>query len=149
MSPLLGALDPAAEITLSRLLALAVDDKTRHACRSVLWTPGCRLIAADGDDFLFALPPVVREDHEEYRVFLRGHLLEVRQLGFLALDFSMVDFPATLAACRSDIEASFVALWRKSDEGLHLCGPWDDVSDEERARVTCRFVNDNVQSIDL
>lgn len=144
-----GELDPELEKALPGLLSLAVDDKTRQACQRDLLAQGCRLIAADGEAFLFRLPSILRDDHEQYRMFVLGHLLEVRRLGFLSLEFSMIDFPPVLVVRRPEIESRFAILWRQTDEGIYLCGPWVNQTDEQQARMTCTFVDDNVRYFDL
>ena len=138
---------PEVRKALESLLALAANDAIRIACQKELLVKGCRLVYVEGEDFLFGLPRVMRADLEQYRMFVRGHLLEVRRLDFFDLKFSMINFPPGLVGVRPEIEAQFAVLWRRSEACTILFGgrPWEDPTVEQQGHLVCTFVEDNVQ----
>jgi hypothetical protein len=141
-------LDPKVVEAFPLLLPTIRDEAARQEVEAILRAPGVRLIASDRGDYLFVLPATVREEHQHYRVFVFGWLLEIRGTPGFSNEFSMVDFPEDLAPCRSRIESRFVELFTSTEGATGWFAParWEDLTQEELAIAKPKFIRDDVRS---
>ncbi len=143
--------DPSVALALPRLLALAADEEACHEISKILPEPGVRLLAVEGDNYLFSLQTKVREEHACYRYFVFGRLLEVRRMGWFSNQYSMVAFPRDLAANRYKIETLFSEIVVSTDDGMGWFAParWEDLSPEQHTMAMPKFIEDDVRYVSM
>lgn len=133
------------------LARIAADEKALAQLQRTLSRPGVGLLARDGDEVLFTVPAGVREDFDEYQFFFMGRLLEVRRMGWMSNQYSLIDFPSELAAQRHLVQERFAALIVSTDDGLGWLapGPWDALSDVQKAMCQPTFIEDNIRQFSI
>jgi hypothetical protein len=144
-------IDQAVMAALQHLSSLAADEEARLHLQRVLSQRGVKLLACDGDEYLFKMQEVVREGFEEYHFFFMGRLLEVRRIGWLSSEYSLLKYPSELASHRQRMQQQFSTMIVSTADGLGWFepGPWEELSDEQKALCRPKFVADDIRHFSI
>jgi hypothetical protein len=139
--------DPAVADAVQYLSDVVTDEQSRLQLQKVLGRPGTRLLAREGDAFLFRLQAIVRDEYPEYRFFVLGQLIELRRMSPSSDEYSFVDFPPLLEGRRQWVQDKFGEVSLTTEDGLGWFAPtrWEQLSEAQRVMCKPKFIKDNVQ----